>query len=160
MLSVHFITVGKVKEKFYLQACEEYFKRLGGYCKLTRTTISEEKLSQNPSQGEVDKALEKEGKEILAKIPDNATVVVMCVEGKPLSSPDLSKFMEQSKQSGKKHLVFVVGGSYGLADMVKAQGQLKLSMSPMTFPHHLAQVMLLEQIYRGFKIEEGSSYHK
>lgn len=160
MLSLQLITVGKLKEKFYIQAREEYVKRLGGYCKLTETVISEEKLPQNPSEGDVSRALDKEAQRILEKIPASATVVVLCVEGKLWDSPQLGQLIEQHKQGETRHLVFVVGGSFGLAEQVKAQGKVKLSMSPMTFPHHLAQVMLLEQIYRGFKINEGSSYHK
>ncbi len=160
MIRTHIITVGKLKEKFYKEAVAEYEKRLGGYCKLTKIVVAEEKLPQNPSQTEVDKALSKEAKEIFGKIPENALVVVLCVEGKGMSSPSLAKWMGDGIHTQGKPLVFVVGGSYGLSDLVKQRGNLRLSMSDMTFPHHLAQVMLLEQVYRGFKILEGSSYHK
>ncbi len=160
MQSIHFITVGKLKEKFYKEAREEYVKRLGAYCKLTETVIAEEKLSQNPSTGEITRALEKEGDKILEKIPSSAKVVVLCVEGKLLDSPELSSLLSEEKQGEARHLVFLIGGSYGIAEKVKQRGNVKLSMSKMTFPHHLAQIMLLEQIYRGFKILEGSPDHK
>lgn len=160
MIRTQIITVGKLKEKFYKEAVAEYEKRLGGYCKLVKTEIAEEKLPQNPAQSEIDKALEKEGKGILDKMLENALVVVLCVEGKPLSSPGLAKWMGEAIHTQGKPLVFVVGGSYGLAETVKQRGNLRLSMSEMTFPHHFAQVMLLEQVYRGFKILECSSYHK
>ena len=125
MVDVTVICVGKLKEKFYVEAAAEYAKRLKGYCKLNILELAEQKLSKNPSLGEIQSALEKEGDAIRAKI-----------------------------------LVFVIGGSYGLHPSIKAGAWATLSMSPMTFPHHLARVMLLEQIYRAFKIQEGSDYHK
>ncbi len=160
MLSVHLICVGKLKEKFYLEASQEYLKRLQGYCKLTLTELPEERLSQNPSQGEIDRALEREGQAISGKIPANSTIIALCVEGKPQSSEELAKTVDKIQQSGTKHLVLLIGGSFGMHPSVKQQAAVKLSMSPMTFPHHLARVMLLEQVYRAFKILEGSSYHK
>lgn len=160
MLSVHLICVGKLKEKFYREACKEYEKRLGGYCKLTLTELPEEKLPQNPTQGQIDQALAKEADAIRAKLPPSASLVALCVEGKLRSSEELAKIVADWQQSSAKHLVFLIGGSYGLHPSIKQQAWLKLSMSPMTFPHHLARVMLLEQVYRAFKINEGSSYHK
>ena len=155
MLSVHLICVGKLKEKFYLEAAAEYQKRLSAYCKLTQ-----EKLPQNPTQGQIDQALSKEAQAIRAKLPPSASVIAMCVEGKERSSEDFAKLLSTWEHSPAKHLVFVIGGSYGLDPAIKGEAWLKLSMSPMTFPHHLARVMLLEQLYRAFKIQEGSSYHK
>ena len=160
MLSVHLICVGKLKEKFYLEACAEYMKRLSPYCKLTLTELPEVKLPQNPSLGEITAALDKEGDAIRAKIPPNSSVVALCVEGKMRSSEELASLVRTWEQNAAKHLVFVIGGSYGLHPSVKAEAWVQLSMSPMTFPHHLARVMVLEQIYRAFKINEGSSYHK
>ena len=160
MLSVHLICVGKLKEKFYLEACAEYMKRLSPYCKLTLTELPEVKLPQNPSLGEIAAALDKEGDAIRAKIPPNSSVVALCVEGKMRSSEELASLVRIWEQNAAKHLVFVIGGSYGLHPSVKAEAWVQLSMSPMTFPHHLARVMVLEQIYRAFKINEGSSYHK
>ena len=160
MLSVHLICVGKLKEKFYLEACAEYMKRLSPYCKLTLTELPEVKLPQNPSLGEIAAALDKEGDAIRAKIPPNSSVVALCVEGKTRSSEELADLVRTWEQNAAKHLVFVIGGSYGLHPSIKAEAWVRLSMSPMTFPHHLARVMVLEQIYRAFKINEGSSYHK
>jgi len=160
MLSIHLICVGKLKEKFYKDACAEYVKRLSPYCKLTVTEIPEAKLPPKPTLGEITLALDKEGEAIRAKLPPSARVVALCVEGKLRSSEELAQLFPTVGSSQDKHLVFLVGGSYGLHPSVKAEAQLQLSMSPMTFPHHLARVMLLEQIYRAFKINEGSSYHK
>ena len=160
MLSVHLICVGKLKEKFYLDACAEYMKRLSPYCKLTLTELAEVKLPQNPSLGEIAAALDKEGDAIRAKIPPNSSVVALCVEGKMRSSEELADLVRTWEQNAAKHLVFVIGGSYGLHPSIKSEAWVRLSMSPMTFPHHLARVMVLEQIYRAFKINEGSSYHK
>ena len=160
MLSVHLICVGKLKEKFYREAVEEYTKRLKGYCKLNLVEIPEVKLSQDPSLGEIQAALDKEGDAIRAKIPESASIVAMCVEGKMRSSEELAQMVSTWSLNSSKHLVFVIGGSYGLHPSIKAQAWVQLSMSPMTFPHHLARVMVLEQIYRAFKINEGSSYHK
>lgn len=160
MLSVHLICVGKLKEKFYREAVEEYLKRLNGYCKLNLVELPEVKLSQNPSQGEIQAALDKEGDAIRAKIPAGASIVAMCVEGKPRSSEELAKLVADWSMNSAKHLVFIIGGSYGLHPSIKKEAWVQMSMSPMTFPHHLARVMVLEQIYRAFKINEGSSYHK
>ena len=160
MLSVHLICVGKLKEKFYLQASQEYLKRLNGYCKMTLLELPEAKLPKNPTNGDIQQALDREGQAILAKIPQSSTVIALCVEGTPHSSEELATIVDRVPQNGSKHLVLLIGGSYGMHPNVKSQAQVKLSMSPMTFPHHLARVMLLEQIYRAFKINEGSSYHK
>ena len=160
MLSVHLICVGKLKEKFYLEAAAEYQKRLSAYCRLTLVELPEEKLPQNPTQGQIDQALFKEAQAIRAKLPPSASVVALCVEGKERSSEDFAKLLSTWEHSSAKHLVFVIGGSYGLDPALKAEAWVRLSMSPMTFPHRLARVMLLEQLYRAFKIQEGSSYHK
>ncbi len=160
MLSVHLICVGKLKEKFYLEASAEYQKRLAGYCSFTLTELSEERLPANPSTAQIEAALEREGAAIRGKIPPNSRLVCLCVEGKSKSSPELARLVADFAQSGQRHLVFVIGGSYGLSEGLKKEAWLRLSMSPMTFPHHLARVMVLEQLYRAFKINEGSSYHK
>ena len=160
MLSVHLICVGKLKEKFYLDACGEYLKRLSGYCKLTLTELPEEKLPQNPSQAQIDAALAREAAAIRGKLPQNSSLVALCVEGKLRSSEELADLVRQWEQNSAKHLVFLIGGSYGLDAALKSEAWVRLSMSPMTFPHHLARVMVLEQIYRAVKINEGSNYHK
>lgn len=160
MLSVTLICVGKLKEKFYIDAAAEYRKRLGGYCRLELVELAEQRLPQNPTPGEIDAALEREAASILAKVPDSASIVALCVEGKLHSSEELAQLIEKWEHSSAKHLVFIIGGSYGLHASVKAKAWVRLSMSPMTFPHHLARVMLLEQLYRTCKIREGSGYHK
>ena len=160
MLSVYLICVGKLKEKFYQEACAEYIKRLSPYCRLTLVELPEEKLPQDPSQAQIDAALEKESQAIRTKLPPSTSLVCLCVEGRLRSSEELSALVGTWEHSSAKHLAFVIGGSYGLAERLKGESWVKLSMSPMTFPHHLARVMLLEQIYRAFKIREGSSYHK
>ena len=160
MLSVYLICVGKLKEKFYVDACAEYAKRLSAFCRLTLVEIPEAKLPQNPSPAEIDAALAREGEAIRAKIPPSARTVALCVEGRMRSSEDFSHMFPTVGNSRDKHLVFLIGGSHGLHPSVKAETSAQLSMSPMTFPHHLARVMLLEQIYRGFQINEGGKYHK
>ena len=160
MLDVHILCVGKLKEKFYTEAAAEYVKRLGGYCRLTLTELPEERLPKSPSRAQINAALEKEAAAVRAKLPPNSSLVALCVEGKLCSSEELAKLVSDWSLSSAKHLVFLIGSSYGLHPSLKAQAWVKLSMSPMTFPHHLARVMLLEQVYRAFKINEGSDYHK
>ena len=160
MVNVTIICVGKLKEKFYIESCQEYEKRLKGYCKLEICQINEERLKERPSQLEIDGALKKEADQIVAKIPRGSTVIPMCIEGEQMSSETLAERFARWTVSSKPRLCFIIGGSYGLHESVKTVGDERLSMSKMTFPHHLARVMLLEQIYRCFKIEEGSSYHK
>ena len=160
MLSIQIICTGKLKEKFYIDAAAEYQKRLSSFCRLTVTELSEERLGSDPSPAQVEGALRREGEEILRRLPKAAAVIALCVEGQSLSSEALSRRMEAWAAQGYSQLVFVIGSSYGLHSAVKERAQLRHSMSAMTFPHHLARVMLLEQIYRGFKISEGSSYHK
>ena len=160
MLSIQIICTGKLKEKFYIDAAAEYQKRLSSFCRLTVTELSEERLGSDPSPAQVEGALRREGEEILRRLPKAAAVIALCVEGQSLSSEALSRRMEAWAAQGYSQLVIVIGSSYGLHSAVKERAQLRLSMSAMTFPHHLARVMLLEQIYRGFKISEGSSYHK
>ena len=160
MLSVYLICVGKLKEKFYQDACAEYSKRLTPFCRLTVIEIPEAKLPQNPSLGEIQAALDKEGEAIRAKLPPSARIIALCIEGRLRSSEELARMLPTEKYSPCKHLVFLIGGSHGLHPSVKAEAQVQLSMSPMTFPHHLARVMLLEQLYRAFQINAGSGYHK
>lgn len=160
MVDITLICVGKMKEKFYSEAAAEYMKRLGGYCKLSIVEIPEQRLSKNPSLGDIQGALEREGDAIRSKIPANSSVVALAIEGKMRSSGELAELISDWARSASKHLVFVIGGSYGLHPSVKAGAWCSLSMSPMTFPHHLARVMLLEQIYRAYQINAGSRYHK
>lgn len=160
MLNIHLICVGKLKEKFYTDAVAEYSKRLGAYCRLHILELSEERLPDRPSQAQIDAALAKEADAIRAKLPPSASIVALCVEGRLRSSEEMASLLQTWAHNSAKHLVFVIGGSYGLHPSIKADAWVRLSMSPMTFPHHLARVMLLEQLYRGFKINEGSAYHK
>ena len=160
MLGITIIALGKLKEKYLRDACDEYKKRLGTLCKLKIFELDPVKLSDNPSQTEIDKALEKEAKEIFSKIPQNAKVVAMCIEGKQMPSEKLSSFFESTAVSGKAEIVFIIGSSFGLDESVKKRADVRLSMSEMTFPHQLARVMLLEQVYRAFMISNSSKYHK
>lgn len=149
-----------MKEKFYAEAFGEYMKRLQPYCKLQLTEAPEQRLSESPSPKELEKALDREAEDILAAIPGDSYVAALCIEGRELSSEALAELVFKVEGSGRPRMCFIIGGSYGLSPRVKARADLKLSMSPMTFPHHLARVMLAEQLYRSFKIIEGSRYHK
>ena len=160
MLQVQLICVGKLKEAFYLSACQEYSKRLGGHCKLQILEIPEQRLPDCPSPSEIAGALEKEAQAIREKLPKGAVLAALCVEGKALSSEALSQQLEQWMVRGSSSLSFVIGGSFGLDAGLKGEASLQLSMSAMTFPHHLARVMVLEQLYRSFQIQEGTRYHK
>lgn len=160
MQKVSIICVGKMKEKFYIDAAAEYVKRLSRFCKLEIIELPEDRLPDDPSQAQIDAALAKEADAIRTKLPASCYIIAMCVEGKTRSSEELARLMEESVHQGGSHLVFLIGGSFGLHPSVKALASFKLSMSPMTFPHHLARVMLLEQIYRGYQINTGSKYHK
>lgn len=160
MQKVTVLCVGKLKEKFYLDAAAEYSKRLQRHCRLEILELPEQRLPEAPSQGEIDAALEREAAAIREKLPKGCGLVAMCIEGQLLSSEDLSRRLMRFSLEGKSHLVFLIGGSFGLHPALKAQADLRLSMSPMTFPHHLARVMLLEQLYRAYQIQEGTKYHK
>ena len=160
MLNVKLICVGKMREKFYIDAFAEYAKRLQAYCRLELLEIAEQRLGDRPSEKEIAAALEREGQEILKAVPPDAYLTALCVEGKQMPSEGMAELIAARENSGRPKLCFVIGGSYGLSPSVKARADRKLSMSQMTFPHHLARVMLAEQLYRGFKINEGSKYHK
>jgi len=160
MLTVNIICIGKLKESYLKDAMAEYSKRLTAFCKFNVIELSEYKLPDNPSESEISLCLEKEGQNILAKLPKDSFVIPMCIEGKQYSSPALAKEIEKISLSGKSSVSFIIGGSYGLSDEVKAEGKIKLSMSEMTFPHQLARVMLAEQIYRAFQINSNGKYHK
>lgn len=158
-MQITLITVGKLKERFFIDASREYEKRLSAFAKLSIKEIDQSYLSQNPTDGEVLSALETEAQKIEKAIPQGAYVITMCIEGKQLTSEEMSTKLSDIKlQNGK--ICFIIGGSYGIADRIKKRADYMLSMSKMTFPHRLARVMLLEQVYRAFKIESGASYHK
>lgn len=160
MQRVSVICVGKLKERFYADAAAEYVKRLSRYCKLEIIELPEERLPEDPSPALIDAALAKEAGAIRAKLPPFSCLIALCVEGRMRSSEELAHLMAAWANQGEKQLVFLIGGSFGLHPSIKAQAAAQLSMSPMTFPHHLARVMLLEQIYRAYQINAGTKYHK
>ena len=149
-----------MRERFYLDAFAEYRKRLQTLCRLELVEINEQRLPEEPSEKEIAAALAREAEEILKTIPPDAYAVALCVEGKQMPSEGVAALLSERESSGKPKLCFIVGGSFGLAESVKRRCELRLSMSEMTFPHHLARVMLIEQLYRGFKINAGARYHK
>ena len=159
MLKVFIIAVGKIKDNWIIKGIEEFAKRLGGYCQFSIIEINEGRLPNNPSQGEISLVLEKEGEDILSKIPPRSRVVPLCIEGKQYTSEQLAGFIADTSLDAS-NLVFVIGSSHGLSNKVKQAGNAKLSLSKMTFPHQLTRLILCEQIYRGFSINAGSKYHK
>ena len=160
MQRVTVLCVGKLKEKFYLEAAAEYVKRLQRFCKLELVGLPESRLPESPSPAEVQRALAAEAVAIRERLPRGGAVIALCIEGKPCSSVELSRRMEELAVAGKTQLTFLIGGSVGLDEGLKRQADWRLSMSPMTFPHHLARIMLLEQIYRAYQISAGTKYHK
>ena len=160
MQKVTVLCVGKLKEKFYMDAAAEYAKRLSRYCKLELVELPEERLPEEPSPAQIEAALLKEAAAIRAKLPAGAALVALCVEGELRSSEALARQMADWASQGVGQLVFLIGGSFGLHPSIKEAAKLRLSMSPMTFPHHLARVMVLEQIYRAYRINAGTRYHK
>lgn len=159
MINVTVIALGKLKEKYLLDAVKEYAKRLSGYCKLEIVEIEPIRLSNNPSQSEINSVLDRESDLIIKRIPKNSEVISLCVEGKQMESPEFAQKINQYESIGKS-ITFIIGSSFGLSEKIKQMSNFRLSLSKMTFPHQLFRVMLLEQIYRAFKINEGSAYHK
>ncbi len=159
MLSIQILCIGKLKEKYWKEACAEYAKRLSGFCRFSIVELEESRVPENPSQAQIDHALKEEGARILAKT-GSAALIALCIEGREMSSPALSKELQLAAVNGISKLAFAIGGSWGLSGDVKRAAKYKLSMSPMTFPHQLARVMLCEQIYRAFQIANDGKYHK
>ena len=160
MFDITLICMGKLKEKFYLSAAAEYEKRLKGYCSFKILELPEHRLPENPSPAEIQAGLEKEADLILSKLPKGAWFCILTPEGKIISSEDLAEKMRDVKNSGKGSACFLIGSSFGIAQRIKDKADFKLSMSKMTFPHHLARIMVLEQLYRSEAIQAGSKYHK
>ena len=160
MQKVTIICTGKLKEKFYLDAAAEYAKRLSRFCTLTILELPEERLPESPSPAQIEAALAREADAVRAKLPAGCLLIAMCVEGPERSSEALARYLAEAAARGAGHIVFLIGSSYGMHPSLKQQADLRLSMSPMTFPHHLLRVMLLEQIYRAYQINAGSKYHK
>ncbi len=160
MLNIKLICVGRLREKFYIDAFDEYARRLSAYCKFECVELNEVKLGDKPSDKEIENALVRESADIEKAIPKDAYVIAMCVGAKQLKSEELAQKINSLALSGRGKICFIIGGSFGMAESVKKRADMRLGMSAMTFPHHLARVMLTEQIYRSFKIIEGSRYHK
>ena len=159
MLQVKIIVVGKLKEKYLTEGCAEYVKRLAAYCKPAVIEIPETKLPEQPNAAQIRQALDSEAKLILDKAK-GGEIIALCIEGAMLSSEQLSEQIEKFTNSGVSTLSFVIGSSHGLSDIIKNEAALSLSISKMTFPHQLARLVLLEQIYRALSISAGSKYHK
>lgn len=160
MLGVTFVCVGRMREEHYISAFAEYEKRLGSLCRFELKEIAEIRLPERPSDAEIAAALRREGEAIERAVPKGALTVAMCIEGRQMPSEGLAKLLNTAAEGGRSRVCFIVGGSYGLSGDVKGRADLKLSMSEMTFPHHLARVMLAEQVYRALTINSGSRYHK
>ncbi len=160
MAEITLLAMGRLKEKFYIDAAAEYAKRLGAYCRFRITELPEVRLPDDPTAAQIAAGLEKEADAIYAKIPKGAYLCVFTPEGQMLSSEAFAERLAAAKLGGKSNLCFLIGSSFGIAPRVKAAADLRLSMGPMTFPHHLARVMVLEQLYRAQAIQAGSKYHK
>ena len=160
MLNITIVAVGKLKEKYLADGCAEYLKRLQAFCKCEVIELDEWRLPASPSQAQIDDALQKESKAIAAKLPPQAYLVAMCVEGGQHSSESFAEEFEKAAQRGKSSIAFVIGGSFGLAEELKASADLRLSLSKMTLPHHMARFFLLEQVYRAMTITANMKYHK
>ncbi len=157
---IRLICVGRLKEKFYIDAAGEYLKRLSAYCKIDTEELPVFRLPKRPSPAEIGSALKAEAAAVEEKLLKNSSVIALCIEGEQTDSDGLARLLQDMATGGAGRLSFVIGGSYGLHPDIKKRAAVKLSLSKMTFPHHLARIMLLEQIYRGFKILEGGKYHK
>lgn len=160
MVGVRIVCVGKLKENHFKQAAAEYEKMLGGFCALETAEVAPAPLGDNPAPREIEAALAREAEGIARQIPKSSVCTVLCSEGEPLSSEQFSAWLAGNIALGRGHFTFIIGGSNGLADSVKSNAALRLSMGTMTFPHRLARVMLLEQLYRAFSIAAGGKYHK
>ena len=159
-MKITIISVGKIREKFYIDAITEYAKRLTKFCKFTEEVIQDERADESFSAAEIEQVKIKEGTKILAKIPKNSYVIALDVKGSQLSSEELAQKINQLGIEGTSDLTFIIGGSNGLSSDVLSVASFKLSFSKMTFPHQLFKVILTEQIYRAFKINAGEAYHK
>jgi len=154
------IAVGKIKERYFRDAVSEYAKRLGRYCTLEICEVQDEKTPEGASEGEKEAILSREGDRILKKIPEDGYVITLEIAGKKTDSVSFGRMIEKLGIRGKSHLIFVIGGSLGLHEQVRKRSDLAVSFSDMTFPHQLMRVILLEQIYRGYRIVKGEPYHK
>ncbi|WP_404446610.1 23S rRNA (pseudouridine(1915)-N(3))-methyltransferase RlmH [Sutcliffiella horikoshii] len=159
-MNISIITIGKLKEKYLKQGIDEYLKRLSAYAKIDIIELPDEKAPEQLSDAEMEQVKNKEGERILAKISDDTHVIALAIEGKQRSSEELAKEMDKLATYGKSKIAFVIGGSLGLSSDVMKRANDTLSFSKMTFPHQLMKLILLEQVYRGFRINRGEPYHK
>lgn len=159
-MRISIVCVGKIKEKYLKLGIDEFSKRLSKYCKLEVIELDDEKAPENLSDKEMIMIKDKEGKKILSKIKDNSYVISLAIDGKNLSSEELAETINNLGIRGTSHIVFVIGGSLGLSDEVLKRSNYKLSFSKMTFPHQLMRLILLEQVYRAYRINNGEPYHK
>ncbi len=159
-MNITLYTVGKIKEKFYREAVDEYGKRLGRYCRLHFVEVPDEPTPDHAAAGETKRILDREGARLLAKIPEGTFVIALAIDGKRMDSVAFSRKIEELALGGKSEIGFVIGGSLGLSEEVLSRADLRLSFSDFTFPHQLMRVILLEQIYRAFRIRNGEPYHK
>ena len=160
MRPITILCVGKLKEKYWKDAADEYSKRLSAYCDLKIEQVQDEKAAENLSEAQKQKVKDKEGEKLLSKLPDNTYLIALTIDGKKYTSERLSSYIEKIQSSGDGRIAFAIGGSLGLSEAVVKRADEKMSFSDLTFPHQLARVILLEQIYRSFKIRSGEPYHK
>ena len=159
-MKIDILCVGKIKEKFYTQALEEYIKRLSAWCDVSIIEVKDENTPDGASAAEEERILDFEGERLIQKLPKGAYVIALDIEGRSLSSPEFSDTLSDLMTHGSSRICFVIGGSLGLSKDIKKSADLRLSFSKMTFPHQLMRVILAEQIYRAFKIMKGEPYHK
>ena len=159
-MKITILAVGKIKEKFFSDAISEYRKRLSKYCSLEIIQVADEKTPDGASEVLSEQIREKEGERLLSKIKETSFVITLEIEGDMLDSVELAKMLEEKMVQGESHLIFVIGGSLGLSKAVRNRADKALSFSKMTFPHQLMRVILLEQLYRSFRIIKGEPYHK
>lgn len=161
MIRINIICIGKIKERYFSDAIAEYSKRLGAFCKFNIIELPEERIKNNkPNMSQISEVLEAEGMRILQKISVSDCVIAMCIEGKQISSEELSRTLDGYAVIGKSTVDFIIGGSYGLSSEVKKRADMCISMSKMTFPHTMARMILTEQLYRAFEISSNGKYHK
>ncbi|QIB27925.1 23S rRNA (pseudouridine(1915)-N(3))-methyltransferase RlmH [Caloranaerobacter azorensis] len=159
-MHIAIISVGKIKEKYLNEGIKEFSKRLSKYCKLKLVEVNDEKAPENLSEAEMEIVKKKEGERILGKLNENSYIITLCIDGESLSSEEFSKKLDSLALSGNSNITFIIGGSLGLSQDVINKSHFKLSFSKMTFPHQLMKLILLEQIYRAFRISRGEPYHK
>lgn len=159
MMRITVIALAGLKERYLKEASEEYIKRLKGYCDLKIIEIEPVRLPEKPSDSEIKAALAKESELIMKKIPQGSLTYALCIEGKQPSSEELAELIKADEDMGR-HITFIIGSSYGLSEEIKKRADKKLSFSRLTFPHRLFRVLLLEQLYRAFRINSGGAYHK